>query len=153
VEVTFEYDRKGLMRLSKDSPRLFERTIRRLGASVEREAKLLVGGKIGRMKAEATGNLGASIGHRIVGKGRGTAAEIYATARYAEWVHEGTGIYGPLKRPIVVRAKRAKALSFFWRGKAMIVRSVSIKGMRPRPFLREAVRLSLSQERMGEIVR
>jgi len=68
-----------------------------------------------------------------LGSGR-PAAEVFATASYAEFVHEGTGIYGPKKRPIV--PIRAKALH--WGGTPGVF-AKSVKGMRARPFLRKAI--------------
>lgn len=55
-----------------------------------------------------------------------------ATADYAKYVHEGTGIYGPHHKKIVPVNK--KALS--WPGAAHPVRSV--RGMKPNPFFTRA---------------
>lgn len=51
---------------------------------------------------------------------------------YGKFVHQGTGIYGPHKKPIKPVTKKA----LFWRGAAHPVKS--IKGMKPRPFLTDA---------------
>lgn len=50
------------------------------------------------------------------------------------WVHNGTGIYGPYKTPIV--PVRSKYLIFFWRGRKWMKKSV--RGQKPQPFLTEA---------------
>lgn len=77
-----------------------------------------------------TSNLVNSITHYIVkGKRQGV---VKATAPYAAFVHFGTGIYGPRKKPITPTDKKA----LFWIGAAHPVRSV--KGMKPRPFLYDA---------------
>ncbi len=55
------------------------------------------------------------------------------TSPYAEYVHEGTGIFGPRKRRIVPTSKKA----LFWPGAKHPVRSVA--GMRPRPFMSKAI--------------
>jgi len=60
---------------------------------------------------------------------RGTLA---FTAPYAEWVHDGTGLYGPHKTKIVPTTKKA----LFWPGARHPVRST--KGMRGNPFVRKA---------------
>lgn len=60
-------------------------------------------------------------------------AEVSVTASYAEYVHGGTGLFGPLKRRIFPRTKKA----LFWPGAAHPVRS--IKGMKPNPFLTRAL--------------
>jgi hypothetical protein len=59
--------------------------------------------------------------------------------RYARWVHNGTGIYGPRHRPI--KPKRAKALRFKGRrfGKSGWVYARQVKGMKPNPFLEDAL--------------
>ena len=56
-------------------------------------------------------------------------------ARYAPYVHEGTGIYGPLGKPIRPTTKKA----LFWPGAPHPM--TSVKGMRPNSFMdRAAVR-------------
>ncbi len=56
-------------------------------------------------------------------------------AKYAPWLERGTGIYGPLKRPITAKTK--KALKFEIDGVPMIRRSV--KGIQGRYYFAEAV--------------
>ena len=62
----------------------------------------------------------------------GTRGRLSFTAPYAEYVHEGTGLFGPHHRPIVPTAKRA----LFWPGAKHPVKSV--KGMKGRPWVRKA---------------
>lgn len=60
--------------------------------------------------------------------------------QYARFVEEGTGIYGPLGKPILITATKRKGL--FWgaydgNGRAIVRKSVVVKGMKPRsPFQR-----------------
>ena len=153
MNIEVKFDVSCLERMARETPMLFERTVQQMGQQVEGDAKRLVKGSIGGMKAQATGNLRGSIGLRMTGALGSTAAEIYATAKYAEFVHEGTGIYGPLKRPFIVRARRAKALAFMGKAGSMVFRrQVTIQGMRPRPFLAEAARRVLPPERRGKIL-
>lgn len=77
------------------------------------------------------GNLVNTITHYITDGGR--TGVLKATAPYAKFVHEGTGIFGPLKKKIVPTTKKA----LFWPGARHPVKSV--KGMRPRPFFRIAI--------------
>ncbi len=57
---------------------------------------------------------------------------------YARYLEEGTGVYGPLKRPITIVAKKRKGL--FWGaydedGDPIVRKRVTIQGMKPRaPF-------------------
>jgi HK97 gp10 family phage protein len=64
----------------------------------------------------------------------GKHGEIKATARYAEFVHRGTGLFGPFKQRIFPRVKKA----LFWPGAAHPVKSV--KGQKPNPFFDRALR-------------
>ncbi len=54
---------------------------------------------------------------------------------YAIFVHEGTGIYGPMKRAITPKSKSFLA----WQKDGVWRFARSVKGMKPRPFLQEAV--------------
>lgn len=65
-----------------------------------------------------------------------TKGVVRFTARYAGFVHQGTGLYGPRKTKIVPENKKA----LYWPGAAHPVRSV--KGMRPNPFLVRAAEQS-----------
>lgn len=64
-------------------------------------------------------------------------ARIGSNLPYAILVHEGTGIYGPTGRPIV--PVRGRYLVFTPRGAKRPVFATSVKGMRGRPFLRDAL--------------
>jgi hypothetical protein len=52
--------------------------------------------------------------------------------RYPIYVHEGTGLYGHLKR--VITPKRASPMVFL--GRTGWVRTKSVRGQRPQPFMR-----------------
>lgn len=56
-------------------------------------------------------------------------------SRVGTFLEEGTGIYGPAKRPIT--PKNAKALKFTIGGKTIFVKSV--KGMKARPIIEPTV--------------
>jgi HK97 gp10 family phage protein len=61
---------------------------------------------------------------------------VEATAPYALFVHNGTGIYGPRGRPIV--PVRARVLAFPGRDGRMVF-ARSVRGQRPQPFLTNAL--------------
>ncbi|MDP1991964.1 MAG: hypothetical protein Q8K00_13190 [Syntrophales bacterium] len=77
----------------------------------------------------------------------GTKATVTFSSKYAEFVHEGTGLYGPRKkkienkRKITVNPKEGKPYvttgSFLLPG---IGFRKSIKGMHPNPFLTDAAK-------------
>ncbi len=82
-----------------------------------------------------TGNLRHSITSRVSGIGFRTHGEVRATAPYAQYVHQGTGLFGPHHRKIVPREK--KALRFVAGGQILFRRSV--RGQRPNPFMDRAL--------------
>lgn len=62
--------------------------------------------------------------------------------KYARYLEEGTGIYGPRHKPIIITAKRGKAL--YWGasdsdGNGIFRKRVSIKGIKPRQYFGKAV--------------
>lgn len=86
----------------------------------------VVRGDAGRFVGAATGN----VGHIR------WSASVYLSSKvpHSVWVHEGTGIYGPRKRPI--RPVSAPYMVFFYVGKKWMLKSV--RGQRPQPFLTRA---------------
>ena len=70
---------------------------------------------------------------------------IGTNAFYAPFLTTGTGIFGPMRRPICARGLRPgntdptapRALRFKYKGKIMIRRCV--RGMRPRPYVEEGI--------------
>lgn len=70
----------------------------------------------------------------------GKHGEIRATASYAEFVHRGTGLFGPFKQRIFPRVKTA----LFWPGAAHPVKS--IKGQKPNPFFTRALQKTRIQK-------
>ena len=67
----------------------------------------------------------------------GMTGIIRATAAYAIYVHEGTGLYGPHRQVIVIVPKNKKALA--WPGAKHPVKSVTQKGIHPNPFFNRAI--------------
>lgn len=57
---------------------------------------------------KVTGNLASSETHQIVGEGWDVLGILRATASYAEFVHNGTGVHGPLGRPIHIWRRPAR---------------------------------------------
>lgn len=77
-----------------------------------------------------TGQLQKSITSQVLSD---TEAVVGSNLFYARFVHDGTGIYGPLQRKITPRRKKA----LYWKDAAHPVKSV--RGQKPQPFLAEAV--------------
>ena len=75
--------------------------------------------------------LGGGIGgSRVVA----AVVELNPMVRHAEWVHRGTGIYGPHHAPI--RPRVAPFLVFRWHGRFHA--KTSVRGQKPQPFLTES---------------
>lgn len=83
-----------------------------------------------------TGDLRASL---TVQEPDAAAVTMGTNLEYAIFVHQGTGLYGPLHRRITPVRKKA----LFWPGAKHPVRSVA--GQRPQPFLEEAARRVLPE--------
>ena len=112
------------------------RDLLRRGLQVESQAKRNLGG-IGGPKRIDTGRLRASIHTAVVSRNGRPAVTVGTNVHYARWVHDGTGIYGPRGQPI--RPRRARFLRFRPRGSGKWVYAKQVKGMRPNPFLRNAL--------------
>jgi hypothetical protein len=95
-----------------------------------------------QLAPKRTSTLARSITAKVELAADGTVTGRVGThLQYAPWVEEGTGIYGPQKREIVVTARNRKGL--FWGaydqdGRPIIRRQVRIKGMKPRAMVGRA---------------
>jgi len=136
---TIELDDKQLRDFSAQLPHQVERGIRKTTLLIEAKAVKLApyarfaGGTRGGRKGT---NLKQSGTSEISGSGFEAVGMVKFTASSAIYVHEGTGIYGPKQKPFVVEAKNKKAL--FWPGAPHPFKKVTIRGMRARPFLKQA---------------
>lgn len=108
----------------------------RRGLLVETQAKRNLGG-IGGPKRIDTGRLRASIATIVVTRGGDPTVLVGTNVKYALFVHDGTGLYGPRHAPI--RPRRGKYLRFKPRGSRKWVYAKQVKGMRPNRFLANAL--------------
>lgn len=113
------------------------RDLLKRGLKVESRAKLLLAGGGARPKRIDTGRLRTSI-HTVPLRDNGVPTVRVGTGvRYAMWVHDGTGLFGPRRRRITpIHAKR---LRFKPKGAARYVYARSVAGMRPNHFLKDAL--------------
>ncbi len=84
-----------------------------------------------------TGLLRAANQLRVTEPGLKVRGEVFNNTKYALAVHDGTG-------PHVIKARKKKALKFTVGGRTVYATSVRHPGTRPRPFLSDALRFSLS---------
>jgi hypothetical protein len=108
------------------------------GYRVQAQARKNLGGGASGPKRVDTGKLRASISVQLKKKSsRVLAVQIGTNVRYAIWVHDGTGLYGPEHRMITPKTKRY--LRFKPHGSNKYVFAKAVKGMRPNPFLANAL--------------
>lgn len=112
------------------------RDLLRRGLLVETQAKRNLGG-VGGPKRIDTGRLRASIATVVVTRGGSPVVLVGTNVNYGRYVHDGTGVYGPRHTPI--RPKRGKFLRFKPRGSKKWIYARQVKGMRPNPFLANAL--------------
>jgi hypothetical protein len=113
------------------------RDMLRRGLKVESAAKRNLAGASGKPRRIDTGQTRASVNTRMVTYKSFPAARVGSPLRKAVLIHEGTGIYGPRRRPI--RPKRAKYLRFKPKGANRVIYARSVKGMVANPFLKDAL--------------
>lgn len=114
----------------------------RRGIRVQTQAKRNLGGVGNLPKRVDTGLLRSSIAVQLR-TGPDISVRIGTNVYYALWIHEGTGIYGPRHAPIF--PKTARYLRFKPKGADHYIYRRSVKGIKPNPFLVEA----LSAARIG----
>lgn len=116
----------------------------RRGFKVQAKARKLLGGADAHPKRVNTGALRSSIQVQLRDINGVPLVRIGTKQKYARWVHEGTGLYGPHHQKIVPRSaqvlvfssKKHGAKKGKFKGK-VVVRSV--KGMKPNAFLKDAL--------------
>lgn len=107
------------------------------GIRVQNRARRNLSGNTGSgPKRVDTGLLRASIATQLRTDGFELAMRVGSGVRYARWIHDGTGIYGPKARPI--KPKTAKYMRWYTKqGTPVFARQT--KGMRPNPYLKAAL--------------
>lgn len=99
------------------------------------------------------GTLRASIDYKVTVNSTNMRLHVGSPLPYAKWVHEGTGLYGPHKTPIVPTRTRSASggppyLKFQWDGGGVNTQSKdkrgwvfarSVRGSKPQPFLADAL--------------
>lgn len=81
-----------------------------------------------------TGRLREAISAFVTGRLTGA---LVSRAPYSSFLHEGTGIYGAHGERIVIEPRVKQAL--WWPGARNPVKKVETRGVRPMPFLRQAI--------------
>lgn len=121
------YESRILVHLNSPKGWAAEAT-QRAASKVERKSK--------RICPVDKGLLRASIFKRRYFTILGPGMIVGSNVRYAYWVHEGTGIFGPKRTPII--PVRAQAMVFRVKSGKLIF-AAKVKGSKPQPFLRDAL--------------
>ena len=90
-----------------------------------------------------TGRLSSSINWRVVEYRGLPAVRVGTSVKYAIYVHEGTGIYGPrhrMIRPVNKRVLRWKVRGGGRKSRKGYTFSTYSRGMKPNKFLKDALR-------------
>lgn len=98
------------------------------GARVQRAAQRRINSRTGALARSITVDT-------VRGPDGGAGVRVGSNLSYARFVHDGTGVYGPGRRPI--RPTRRKALAFSGSGGEVVV--ASSRGQRGTRFLIEAL--------------
>lgn len=113
--------------------RLAEPRMRKLGRSITRTARRRVNVR--------TGHLRSTIGDRTARTGPVVVTEVFSTARYSRYVHDGT-------RPHAIVPRRARALRFEVGGRVVFAHRVWHPGYRGNPYLGSSVRDEMAKAKL-----
>lgn len=138
------FNEAKLREITKSPAGAVAKDLLKRGARVASRAKRNLTGASGGPRRINTGHLRNSIGFNLISRPDGLAVRVGTGVYYALFVHDGTGIYGP--KHTLIRPKQAKALVFRSKiygakhGKYKgLVFARYVRGMKPNPFLRDAL--------------
>jgi hypothetical protein len=147
VVITHQFNNKLIDKIIKSPVGGVAKDALRRGYRVQARARRNLSGVTGSGPRRVdTGALRASIKVTLYTNITNMTVRVGSNLRHARWVHDGTGIYGPRRTRITPR--RARALVWRaktgagsngrgrWRGYVVVS---STRGMRPNPFLRDAL--------------
>lgn len=113
------------------------RDLYRRGVRVQNQAKRFISGAEAHPKRVQTGNLRSSVHTRETRYRGSPAVHVGSNVKYALYVHQGTGLFGP-KRALI-RPRNAKVLAFKPRRSRRTVFVRYVRGMRANHFLTDAL--------------
>jgi hypothetical protein len=137
VAVRHEFHPERLRAMLRDPAGGLATDLLRRGVRVQSQARRNLSGGGGVPARVDTGLLRSSIQVRPVTVGGLPAVQVGTGAHYARYVHDGTGIYGP--RRAMIRPRHGRYLVFTPKGGRGKVFARQVRGIRPNPFLKNAL--------------
>ena len=136
LTIKIEVDTRKLIEASKRFPKETAKTMRDAMESIGQQVQMLAGATA---PAGKTGKLKQSVQYQVSEGGMVLDTRLdNDVAPYAPYVHRGTGIYGPYKKPFKVAPVTRKALHWVQGGQKFFSKGHEVKGQRPQPFLYNA---------------
>lgn len=136
VKVSRKLNKAQIQRMLESPQGGLAKDLLRRGIRVQARARRNLGGTTGSgPRRVQTGQLRASVSTQLRSFQGLPAVRVGSNLKRAKWVHDGTGIYGPKKKPITPKSKK----TLRWRGPHGYIFAKSVKGMRPNPFLEKAL--------------
>jgi hypothetical protein len=138
MSITHKYDPAAVQALLTSPNGGVAKDLLRRGLQVESAAKRNLSSNPKRVN---TGRLRSDVKARPVFHGAKMSVRVGSGLKYALYVHDGTGLYGPHHKLIVPKNKKAlKWKSKGGKGKKGYTYSKWSRGMRPNPFLQNALK-------------
>lgn len=131
VVVKINIKKSNIKKMFADPKGPVARGMLKSAKKVERKAKRLVNVDKGLLRA--------SITSEVAYRGGIPIGRVGTKVKYAIYIHEGTGIYGP--RGIPITPKKGKYLAFQPKGSKKTIYVKSVRGIKPNPFLRDALKV------------
>ena len=128
VTLRIDWDQAAIHQLLYGESGLVRRKVREVTENVADRCRVLAPNRDGTLRASIKTAVRVS-GTKVVG-------HVYSDLEYSVYVQRGTGIYGPVGRPI--RPRRSPMLVFDVGGRTVFARQV--RGTPPQPFMLEALR-------------
>lgn len=144
MPVTHKFNHAQLEFMFKSPAGAVAKDLLKRGARVQSRARVNLSGVAGKPRRINTGLLRASIGVNLISRPQGLSVRVGTGVLYARYVHDGTGLYGP--KHTVIRPRFGKVLVFRsqiygakkgkYAGKVVVT---FVRGMKPNPFLKDAL--------------
>jgi len=139
LTIKIEVDTRKLIEASKRFPKETAKTIRQEMKMVGRDIQVLASSTAPAGKPGKPRMLARSVQFLVSESGMTLEERLdNNVAPYAPYVHRGTGIYGPYKKPFKVAPVTRKALHWVQGGQKFFSKGHEVKGQRPQPFLYNA---------------